>query len=126
MQARKRVYIIGSMTGEGIDLAAETEKACQVAAELFRQGYRVFIPHEHARSMRKYGWTEEQYMRNDLHLLRAFECVYCLPGWERKAGGRTEVATAMRDGKTFVGPVTRGVAERTLRDMYAERPVVLD
>lgn len=116
MQKRKLVYILGSMTGDGINLDAETEKACQVAAELFRQGYRVFIPHEHARSMKKHGWTEEQYMRNDLHILSVFDCVYALPGWERKAGARTEVATAMREGKVFLGPVTRGVAERILRD----------
>lgn len=116
MQKRKLVYILGSMTGEGINLDAETDKACKVAAELFAQGYRVFIPHEHARSMKKHGWTEEHYMRNDLHILSAFDCVYALPGWERKAGARTEAATAIREGKTFLGPCTRAVAETLLRE----------
>ncbi len=95
---RTRVYIAGPMTGlpefNRPAFAAEAER-------LEKAGMVVLTPHILPDGL-EYG----QYMDITMAMLRAVDCVACLPGWRNSRGATAEIAYAECLGKHIDGALS--------------------
>lgn len=96
------VYLASPYTPhDGESREARMECACKAAAELMKQGHRVFapIPHSHqiGYHLPEHLETDHAFwMDQDLAILRHASklIVLCLPGWEKSKGVAQEIAAA--------------------------------
>ena len=103
---------------------ARFEAACRAAAELIRQGNRVFSPISHSHAICRYGlplnW--EFWQRIDLEFLSQCSevAVLKLPGWAQSVGVQAEIAAARAMGKPVTFLEMTGLPEPAIHETGGE------
>jgi hypothetical protein len=109
--AGKRVFIAGPMRGYP-DFNFPAFKNAREA--LRERGIDVFCPAERDEAngydftgtngtdeeLQAAGFNMDQALADGVHQVLNSDCVVVLPGWQRSAGARTEMAVALKYGKT--------------------------
>lgn len=89
----KRIYL--SLPISGYDIDERKDTAMQMEIKLRGLGYDVFNPLGN-------GWvgglTTHEYMKRDLKALLDCDCIFIMHGWNRSAGCKLELDTAVAIG----------------------------
>jgi hypothetical protein len=95
---KKLIYLAGPYSATSrAKVLGNIQRAVEVASELRRVGYVVFVPHLES-MFGEDALNEDEWVQHGIRLLEACEEVMVLPGWERSRGTKKEIEYAKRIG----------------------------
>jgi hypothetical protein len=90
----KLIYVVGPYRAEGHWQVLENiRRAEALALEVWRLGAACICPHKNT-AFFSGAAPDQLWLDGDLEMVRRCDGLICVPGWERSAGSRGEVALA--------------------------------
>lgn len=94
----KLVYVAGPYRAPSEwDVVQNIRRAEELALRVWRAGASCMCPHKNTAFFGGAA-ADSVWLEGDLEMVRRCDAVVCVPGWQKSAGARGEVACATRHG----------------------------